>query len=248
MTGFFSLSVRRFYPYWKVVLAVLLLLVGMVQWHQSEAVSLRGGTNPHITWYVKTTQKAVALTFDDGPWKSSTPKILHILTANHAVATFFVIGQQVLGDPQILRQAIRDKMEIGNHTYSHINLSSHSLFEDVTDLKKANQAIKNATGITPTLLRTPYGTYNGTVLKAAQIAHLHVVMWSWTEDTRDWSNPGVETIVSRVLSHIQPGDIVLFHDGGSNRQQTIEALPIILNDLRLRGYRFVTVSQLMKMQ
>ncbi|MCL4493551.1 MAG: polysaccharide deacetylase family protein [Firmicutes bacterium] len=248
MTGFFTISLRRFYPHWKLILAVMLLLSGMVQWHRSEAVSLRGGTNPHITWYVKTAQKAVALTFDDGPWKSSTPKILHILTSNHAVATFFVVGQQVVRNPQIVRQEIRDKMEVGNHTYSHINLARHTLREDVADLNKANHVIKEATGITPTLLRTPYGTYNRTVLEAARSAHLHMVMWSWTEDTRDWSNPGVQTIVSRVLSHIQPGDIVLFHDGGSNRQQTIEALPIILKDLRLRGYRFVTVSQLMKMQ
>ncbi len=248
MTGFFTVSIRRYYPYWKLVLAVLLFIVGMIEWHQSEAVSLRGGTNPQITWYVKTTHKVVALTFDDGPWKSSTPKILHILKTHHAVATFFVIGQQVLRNPQIVQQEIHDKMEVGNHTYSHINLARHSLSEDVADLKKANETIKKVTGITPTLLRTPYGTYNKVVLQAAQMTHLHIVMWSWTEDTRDWSNPGVETIVSRVLSHIQPGDIVLFHDGGSNRRQTIEALPIILKDLTLRGYRFVTVSQLMKMQ
>ncbi|OLZ09700.1 polysaccharide deacetylase family protein [Sulfobacillus thermosulfidooxidans] len=247
MTGFFTLSVRRLWRHWKLVLSVMLLLIGMGEWHRSQAASARGGNNPHITWYVQTHQKVVALTFDDGPWESSTPEILHILKHYHAVATFFVVGEQVVRHPQIVRQEIKDKMEVGNHTYAHINLVRHSYAEDVADLEQANRAIKQATGITPSLLRTPYGTYNRTVLKAASALHLHLVMWSWTEDTRDWSNPGVETIVSRVLSHIQPGDIVLFHDGGSDRKQTIEALPIILKDLRLRGYRFVTVSQLMKM-
>ncbi len=241
------MSLRRLWHHGKLVLAIVALFVGMGEWQASQAAIARGGKNPHITWYVKTRQKVVALTFDDGPWKSSTPHILHILMDNHAVATFFVTGEQVRRNPQIVQQEIRDKMEVGNHTYAHINLAQHSYAEDVADIQKANQIIKEATGKTPTLLRTPYGTYNDTVIKAAQATHLHLVMWSWTEDTQDWSNPGVETIVSRVLTHIQPGDIVLFHDGGSNRTQTIKALPVILKDLTLRGYRFVTVSELIKM-
>ncbi len=247
MSWIWTISLHRYLRHWKIGIAVAALLIGLGEWHAIHAASARGGTNPQITWYVKTSEKAVALTFDDGPWRSSTPKILKILTENHALATFFVIGEQVQRDPQILQEETREHMEIGNHTYSHINLVHHSYSEDVADLQKASMAIQNATGHAPVLLRTPYGTYNAEVLKAASALHMHVIMWSWTEDTRDWSNPGVQTIVSRVLAHIEPGDIVLFHDGGSDRSQTIAALPIILKDLKLRGYRFVTVSQLMKM-
>ncbi|PSR36916.1 MAG: chitooligosaccharide deacetylase [Sulfobacillus thermosulfidooxidans] len=245
MNGFFVISLRGVFRHWKLAAALMLLIVGLSEWHALHAASARGGTNPAITWYVPTDQKVVALTFDDGPWRSSTPQILRILVHHHALATFFVIGQQVLRDPDIIRQEVKDHMEIGNHTFSHMNLAKHSYAQIVSDLSQANQAIKDVTGHPPTLLRTPYGTYNPTVLRAAQELHLRVIMWSWTEDTRDWANPGVEAIVSRVVSHIQPGDIVLFHDGGSDRSQTIAALPIILKDLALRGYRFVTVSQLL---
>jgi peptidoglycan/xylan/chitin deacetylase (PgdA/CDA1 family) len=244
-----TISVHRYLRHWKAGIAAVLLLIGAGEWRAIiHAASARGGTNSQITWYVKTQRKVVALTFDDGPWRSSTPKILKILTAGNALATFFVIGEQAQRNPGILREEVRDHMEIGNHTYSHINLVQHSYTEDVLDLQKASQAILDATGRPPVLLRTPYGTYNPMVLRAAKSLHLHVIMWSWTEDTRDWSDPGVGTIVTRVLAHIQPGDIVLFHDGGSDRSQTIAALPTILKDLSLRGYRFVTVSQLMKMQ
>lgn len=247
MNWFVTVSLRRLLRHWKFGAAVLLMMIGGGEWHVLHAASARGGRNPEITWYVPTQQKVVALTFDDGPWKSSTPAILRILVQHHALATFFVIGQQVLRDPAIIRQETRDHMEIGNHTFSHINLVRHSYRQDLEDMAEASQAITQAAGQPPSLLRTPYGTYNQDVLRAARTLHLHVVMWSWTEDTRDWSNPGVETIVTRVVSHIQPGDIVLFHDGGSDRTETIQALPIILRDLSLRGYRFVTVSALMKM-
>lgn len=248
MTGFYVISLRKLWSYWRI--GAIALIAGMT-WPallRSSPSSVRGGKNSsHIVWYVPTHQKVVALTFDDGPSIHRTPAILKVLHDAHAHATFFVTGINAAKHPKILREEQLMGMQVENHTWGHINLRQHSQAQIAADLRHANAVITKATGHTPTLIRPPYGAYSRTVVNTARSMGMTVVMWSWTEDSRDWSNPGVGTIVQNVLQHVQPGDIILFHDGGSSRQ-TVRALPIVLRDLSARGYRFVTVGQLMRMK
>ncbi len=200
-----------------------------------------------VTYAVRTSRRVVALTFNDGPspW---TPRFLAILEAFRDPATFFVLGTQVAQYPDIVRQEIWLGMEVGNHTFGHINLAQHSFAHDYRDLAETNRLVAEVTGSTPTVMRPPYGAYNASSLRAASLAGLRVILWSATENSGNWKNPGVASIVARVMRHLAPGDIILFHDAGSHLGSTLRALPVILKDLRALGYRCVTVSELLKVQ
>jgi peptidoglycan/xylan/chitin deacetylase (PgdA/CDA1 family) len=113
------------------------------------------------------------------------------------------------------------------------------------DVRKAQQAIAQVTGKIPHLFRPPGGYYNDSVVEAAKQVNALVVLWSWHQDTRDWRSPGVQAIVNKVLNNARNGDIVLFHDHLDGKSQTVEALKQILPELKARGYRFITVSDLL---
>lgn len=244
MTRFQVVSLRPVRRHWRLLaLAGLALAAIPALWREGSAATGRGGANPDVLWYARTSKRLVALTFDDGPGPS-TPKILADLARYHAKATFFVVGLAARSHPRIVREEVHMGMEVGNHTYAHINLAAHSVAADRADLTHAQAAIRAAAGVTPTLMRPPYGAFNQKVVDLAKSLHLTTVIWAWTEDPKDWTNPGTAQIVSRVVSHIQPGDIVLMHDGGGDRIETERAVPLILRDLTAMGYRMVTVSEL----
>jgi peptidoglycan/xylan/chitin deacetylase (PgdA/CDA1 family) len=184
----------------------------------------------------------VALTFDDGPLPSSTPHILTILQRFGIQATFFCIGQQVQDYPALVRQEQADGDLVEDHTWSHPNLTYLPTPLLDRQIEMTAQAISHVTGTPPLFLRPPYGAINATVLTQAQRLNLSLVLWN--VDPRDWSLPGSSTIIGRVLSSTQNGSIILLHDGGGNRAQTIAALPSIITALRTRGLRFVTIQQL----
>ncbi|MBS0482501.1 MAG: glycosyltransferase [Proteobacteria bacterium] len=199
--------------------------------------------------------RKIALTFDDGPDPDFTPKILDVLESRHVPATFFVIGENALENPELLRRMIAGGDEIGNHSYTHPNLAEVSRFGTELELNATQRLVEAYTGRSTRLFRAPYfGDAEPTTadeLNPALIAQdrgytivgLHV-------DPGDWKVPGVDEIVNQTLSAIQhPTDdrsanIVLLHDGGGNRDQTVAALPIIIDRLRAAGYTFVPVSQL----
>lgn len=203
-------------------------------------------TRGEIVWEVPTDSKVIALTFDDGPDPTYTPQIAELLKQYNAKATFFVVGSRVSQFPEIARQLSQAQHELANHTYSHPDMrriSSAKLKEEVI---KTQETIFQTTGVNPQLFRPPGGYYSESVVNIAKQAGELVVMWSWHQDTRDWSDPGVKRIVNKVLTNARNGDIVLFHDYGGNRKQTVQALEQILPELHRRGYEFVTVSDLMK--
>lgn len=204
-------------------------------------------TRGEIVWEVPTQEKVIALTFDDGPDPVDTPAILDLLNEYEAKATFFLIGKHVAKYPEIAKREVISGHEIANHTYSHRYFNRNVAVEKIQDeMAQAEEAIYNSTGQRTHLFRPPGGYYNDIVVKASKKSGYQVVMWSWHQDTEDWNTPGVHKIVNKVLKNARNGDIVLFHDHVEGKSQTVEALKQILPELKNRGFKFITVSELLK--
>lgn len=191
---------------------------------------------------VPTSQKVVALTFDDGPLNDTTPEILGILKEKNVKATFFVVGERVERFPMLVRQEIEDGHEVGTHTYSHPKLTKLSKNQLEEELNKAEKAILSVAP-KPTLFRPPGGSYNNTIIKLTRDNGYLTILWSI--DTLDWRSPPVGDIVNSVLKDIKPGSIILLHDG-KYPSPTPEAVEFIIDNLRSLGYEFVTVSELLQ--
>ncbi len=183
--------------------------------------------------------KMVALTFDDGP-SLYTPQVLAVLGRYGAHATFFEIGRQVGGLAATSRAVIRAGDVVGDHTWSHPVLDAANT---AAQIRPTQAAIRKATGFTPCLLRPPYGTAPADVVRIARGQGLLTIQWD--VDPADWSRPGTSVIAQRVLSAVHPGAIVIMHDGGGDRSETVAALKTIVPTLIARGYRLVTVPQLL---
>jgi peptidoglycan/xylan/chitin deacetylase (PgdA/CDA1 family) len=196
---------------------------------------------PAIVYSHGPRRKEVALSFDDGPYPL-TPSFVRMLRANHAVATFFMIGEQVTSRYRAtLREELRNGDALGDHTYTHPDLVTAGGVR--SQLQRTIQAIHGLSGYTPCVFRPPYGDYDSSVLRTAASLHLATIMWE--VDPSDYTLPGISAIEQRVLAQARPGAIVLSHDGGGPRGQTLAAYPYIIHVLRARGYRFVTVPELL---
>ncbi len=180
--------------------------------------------------------KKIAITFDDGP-APATPRVLRILKRFHAHATFFQLGQQLRGRRRLERQILAAGDQLANHSYNHPSLPSRS------QLSLTSRLITGVAGYRPCLFRPPYGALDSRLVGDARSLNMTTVVWD--VDPRDWSTPGVGAIESRVLGAAHSGSIVLLHDGGGPRGQTVAALPRILRSLKRRGYRLVTVGELL---
>lgn len=185
----------------------------------------------------------VAITFDDGPSASLTPRVLDILKRHGARATFFVLGQNASRNPSILARAAAEGHEIGNHTYSHIKMTGSSQETVCSEISRTNSAIKAAIGTTPKVMRPPYGAINSSLVSLMYHNYgLKSILWN--VDTNDWQRPGVSVVVKRAVSGARPGSIILLHDIHSS---TVEAVEGIVTGLKARGFELVTVSQLIAM-
>ncbi len=191
--------------------------------------------------HVDTSQGLVAITFDDGPDPNYTPAKLRVLAEHGTAATFFILGTYVDRRPQLVPEIARAGHEIGNHSYSHPDLTGQPYSGVFSQLEDAKQAILRAGGPETTLFRPPYGSFNATVLAAAADDgyRLNVL---WDIDPNDWRSPPAWTITEHVLSRVQPGSIVLLHDWVP---QTAQALPDILDGLAARGLKAVSFSTLL---
>ncbi|HEY2326360.1 MAG TPA: polysaccharide deacetylase family protein [Gaiellaceae bacterium] len=186
-------------------------------------------------------ERAVAITFDDGPSPAYTPRILDTLKRLHVKATFFVIGY--LGDQyrSIVRRELRLGMTVGNHSYNHPEVPAfdqlpEQLLDDEISLGAASLG---RAGDSPTLFRPPEGSFTQRVVDAAQAQGERVVLWS--VDSQDWTGLGTAQIVRNVLSAVRPGSIVILHDGGGDRSPTAAALPAIIQGIRARGLKLVAL-------
>jgi len=180
--------------------------------------------------------KVVALTFDDGP-SDYTPAFLDVLRDKHVHGTFFEVGQEIPGRESTLRRILGEGNEIGNHTTHHTEHPGYA------DIAPTSALIQSATRFEPCLFRPPGGAVNSSVLSAAGEDGLRTI--TWDVDPGDWMNPGSGAVYSRIVGATQPGSIILMHDGGGDRSDTLAALPGIIDTLRARGYRFATVSELL---
>lgn len=185
--------------------------------------------------------KRVALTYDDGP-SPYTTGVLNTLKGLGVPATFFMIGQQVSNAAGLVRRMVAEGHEPANHSWSHANLGGGGPAA-TSQLARTNAAIRAITGSSPCVFRPPYGSTSANLVSRGRALGMTSVLWS--VDPLDWQTPGTGAIVSRVLSGSGPGAIILTHDGGGNRSQTVAATPGIVNGLRGRGYTFVTVSELL---
>lgn len=232
----------------KIVLifALSLLLLQSVAWAGPKKGRPYYESRGEIIWEVPTEEKVVALTFDDGPHPKYTPQILDLLKQYDAKSTFFLVGNKVERFPELVQRELSEGHELANHTYNHTyfgrNIASSKFKKDID---RAEEIILASSGQTCHLFRPPGGFYNERLIHMAKEDGYTVVMWSWHQDTKDWSTPGVKSIVNKVLNNIRNGDIVLFHDYIEGRTDTIAALKEILPELKARGYRLVTVSELM---
>lgn len=185
----------------------------------------------------------VAMTFDDGPHATLTPKLLDILAARHMKVTFFVLGECVQQNPDVLRRAAREGHEIASHSWSHPNFGKMSDDGVRSQLQRTDDIIKATIGTRPTLFRPPYGS-----ITARQKHWIHeqfgyrIILWD--VDPLDWKRPGPAVVRSRILKETHPGSIILSHD---IHAPTIEAMPSTFDELIAKGFKFVTVSELLGM-
>jgi peptidoglycan/xylan/chitin deacetylase (PgdA/CDA1 family) len=186
----------------------------------------------------------IAMTFDDGPHPQNTPRLLDILRARNIKATFFVIGRSVDLYPSIVRRTVAEGHEVGNHSQTHRLLSKLSDSEVRSEMSRCHDAVTRAAGVQMRVMRPPYG---GLLQRQRVMIHSEfgypTILWS--VDPLDWKRPGPSVVTSRILKATTPGAIVLSHD---LHAPTVTAMPATLDGLLQRGFKFVTVSQLLAMK
>ncbi len=185
------------------------------------------------------TDRVVALTFDDGPDPTYTPEVLAILAQFDAKATFFQVGREAERRPELDRQIIGSGSSVQNHTWNHADLTRLAAGSWSNEVDRTTSLLQTNTGSTVNCLRPPYGASNPAVVDESTKRNLVPVLWS--ADTSDWKRPGVDSIVRDGLLGLRPGSIILMHDGGGDRSETIAALPTILKRIKEQGYKFVSL-------
>jgi peptidoglycan/xylan/chitin deacetylase (PgdA/CDA1 family) len=187
-------------------------------------------------------RRRVALTFDDGPWPGQTELFVAALQDAGARGTFFMVGYLTTRHPALAHVVADAGMEVGAHSQSHkpLKRASHAMIR--SEISKGIASVTKVIGRRPVFYRPAAGSVNGFVYQEAKRLKVRVVMW--TIDPKDWKKPGANVIARRILDRIRPGSVVLMHDGGGDRSQTLEALKIVLGGLAARGYETVTLSEL----
>jgi polysaccharide deacetylase family sporulation protein PdaB len=225
------------------ILCVAVLFAAGIVYAEKSNVSVFSPNQPSAIYNVQTDKKMIALTFDISWGEKRTEPILKILEDKGVKnVTFFLSSPWSKTHVDIVNRIIKDGYEIASHGHKHVNYSSLSDEEIRNQIQTSNQILKDLTGKAPTLIRMPNGDFNKRVLKIAEEEKNTVIQWD--TDSQDWMNIGVDNIIQRVVSKAHPGDIVLMH-ASDTCTQTHEALPVIIDQLRAKGYEFVTVTELL---
>lgn len=189
----------------------------------------------------------VALTFDDGPDRTFTPRVLDVLRRERAPATFFLVGTRAEKNPDVVRRIVREGHEVGNHSYSHANLARLAPQQIDRQLRRADRVLTGLTGRKVRVFRPPYGEVTPAVTRVAGALGYRTVLWN--VDSLDWKRTTTaQDVVNNVVPRVRRGSIILHHSAGGKGEDltnTVQALPQIIRTLRARGYRLVTVSELL---
>ena len=197
-----------------------------------------------IFWCGSEDKGQVALTFDDGPNPEYTPQILAVLDKYHVKATFFMAGEMTQQYPKVVRKVTDQGHEVANHTMTHPEAPKVDRQRLRQEVREAAQLLEEISGKKIHYFRPPYGYFDAAYFQACRDNNMDVVLWSIVP--KDWEQPPAEVIVQRVSVEIQPGAIVLLHDGGGDRRQTVKALPSIIEAIQAKGLQVVTLSQLLE--
>jgi polysaccharide deacetylase family sporulation protein PdaB len=238
---FYVMSGRKLKRY-LLALVTCIFAAGIV-YNEKENVSVFSQSGPAAIYSVETDKKVVALTFDISWGDKRAEPILQILQDKQVKATFFLSSPWSQSHPELVKKIDKLGFEIGSHGHKHVNYSTLSDEEIRKQIMTAHQVLSEVTGKTPALIRLPNGDFDKRVLRIAEELKYTVVQWG--TDSHDWMNKGVDNIVNTVITKAHPGDIILMHASDSSKQ-THEALPLIIDQLKDKGYEFTTVSELIK--
>ncbi|TXC94109.1 polysaccharide deacetylase family protein [Streptomyces sp. ISID311] len=201
-----------------------------------------GASPPHpdVAFTLSTDRREIFLTFDDGPHPRHTPDILRILHRHDARATFFVVGENAVAFPDLLRDIADEGHAVANHTWTHPQLTTLPPGAVRSELGRTSSLLEEVLGTAPDLARAPYGAWDDPSLSICNDLGMSPV--GWAVDSQDWTTPGAETIADTVLAEIRPGAIILSHDGGGERRQTVQALEWYLPRLLDDGFRPIRIE------
>jgi peptidoglycan/xylan/chitin deacetylase (PgdA/CDA1 family) len=189
-------------------------------------------------YYIDDGRKAIALTIDDGPNPVYTPQVLRLLDKYRVTATFSMIGASVAAHPALAREVADAGHMVVNHTWTHANLARLAPVAVQDQMSRASDAIYRATGTAPGMFRAPYGAWSPAVIQRCE--QMQLAPLAWSVDPRDWARPGIGAIVTNIMRSTRTGSIILEHDGGGDRSQTVAALSVVLPRLLAAGFRFRT--------
>lgn len=240
MNVFYVLNGRKLKRYFLIAIAVV-FSIGII-YAERDNITVFAPQQPAAIYSVPTDKKVVALTFDISWGEKRTEPILNVLKEkNIKQATFFLSSPWTQSHPEIVKKIQEAGFEIGSHGHKHDNYSKLSDEEIRKQIMTAHTILSDVTGKQPNLIRLPNGDFDKRVLRIAEELQYKVIQWD--TDSLDWMNIGTDKIINRVVTRAHPGDIILFHASDSVKQ-THEALPVVIDQLREKGYDFVTVSDL----
>jgi peptidoglycan-N-acetylglucosamine deacetylase len=238
---------RRYWRQLAMAVVLVAVIVGLL-WFLLENPYNQTFGNTVVD--VPNSGKYVALTFDDGPNPPYTDEIVEYLHQQKVPATFFVVGMAVQKYPDSVKREVQYGDAIGNHSWDHSHLVLESRRHIARQLEMTDEAIASASGEHTRLFRPPFGARDYAVISVAHDLGYQVIMWS-VPLARDWERPAPRVIADRIERYVTNGSIIVLHDGnkgrGGDREPTVEATKLIVQDLRAKGYRFVTVPELMRL-
>lgn len=226
---------------------LIAIIIGLLIHPVAPLRNLQVLRHQNLVYWVPVREKVVALTYDDGPHPKFTPEILAILDRYHVKATFFMIGRQMDKYPGIVREILAKGHVIGNHTYTHpANIEADTSAQVIRELEECEKVVERLSGKRAYLFRPPRGLVDSTVFNIAREEGYQTVLWTVSADHHDAPTPRL--MADRVIKMIRPGGIILAHDGTfPARWKDVQATPLIIEALKKRGYRFVTVPELLRM-
>jgi len=201
-----------------------------------------------IVWRVKTDRKVIALTLDDGPDPKYAPTVLRLAQKKKIVLTFFLVGREIKDHPELARQEVAEGHVIGNHTWDHPVLTSETEAQNISEIERCEDEIEKVCGERTRMFRPPKGLWDGDTFLAAERLGYRIILWSVALEHHEAKTP--RAMAERVIEKARPGMIILAHDGEPghrlDRSKTMKALPILVDGLQKKGYRFVTIPELLK--